>query len=407
LSAEASASESAGAADLTRWRRLAGDVDELRSTTRDGIPVEPLYPPHPDAASMPDRGAEPWRIVQFVDDADPDAARKQARRDIEGGATGLALRFSESGTGGLPPEAGALRVALEDVDFALVHVRLEPCAQGPELVARFADMVIGQGYAPERAPIAFGLDPVDGVAFGEADARRPFLAAFATLRGRGFEGPIAELDGRPFYEAGASEAQELAAVLAKAAWWLRALAEGGAAPSACLPYLGASLAADCDHLPTTAKFRAARLLWRRLEEACGVSARRLWLHAETGRRMMIAADPHDNLIRTTIAAFAAATGMVDSIAIRPFDSLSGPAGDKSRALARDAQHLMIEEADLHRVADPGLGAGATEALTEALAERAWQEFTTIEREGGIEESLRWGRFQVRIAAVRDLVGAGP
>jgi methylmalonyl-CoA mutase len=57
----------------------------------------------------------------------------------------------------------------------------------------------------------------------------------------------------------------------------------------------------------------------------------------------------------------------------------------------------MEESDLHRVADPTAGSGALEALTDQLAEHAWSEFQTIEREGGLVESLRMGLFQARVA----------
>ena len=70
----------------------------------------------------------------------------------------------------------------------------------------------------------------------------------------------------------------------------------------------------------------------------------------------------------------------------------------ARALARNIQHLLMDESDLHRVADPGAGSGAIEALTDALAERAWEEFQAIEREGGIVESLDGGRLSGRASA---------
>ena len=60
----------------------------------------------------------------------------------------------------------------------------------------------------------------------------------------------------------------------------------------------------------------------------------------------------------------------------------------------------MEESNLHRVADPAAGSGAVEALTDALAERAWSEFQTIEREGGLVESLRSGSFSSRISEAR-------
>jgi methylmalonyl-CoA mutase len=81
------------------------------------------------------------------------------------------------------------------------------------------------------------------------------------------------------------------------------------------------------------------------------------------------------------------------------------ADGEARSLARNIQHLLIDEASIHHVADPAAGSGAVEALTEGLAERAWAEFQGIEREGGIVVSLRAGAFPARIAAVRDALAA--
>ena len=52
------------------------------------------------------------------------------------------------------------------------------------------------------------------------------------------------------------------------------------------------------------------------------------------------------------------------------------------------------------VADPAAGSGAVENLTEALCEAAWEEFHTIEQEGGILQSLTTGNIQERITTAR-------
>ena len=69
-------------------------------------------------------------------------------------------------------------------------------------------------------------------------------------------------------------------------------------------------------------------------------------------------------------------------------------------MARNTQLILLEEANLWRVADPAAGAGGFEALTDALCEKAWALFQEIEREGGIVESLARGSLQGRIATVR-------
>ena len=72
----------------------------------------------------------------------------------------------------------------------------------------------------------------------------------------------------------------------------------------------------------------------------------------------------------------------------PFTSALGLPDAFARRLARNAQLILLEEANLWRVTDPAAGSGAFEALTEGVAERAWTLFQEIEREGGVVESFR-------------------
>ena len=82
-------------------------------------------------------------------------------------------------------------------------------------------------------------------------------------------------DGRPYHEAGASEAQELAAVLATLVAYLRACEAQGLRPRMALGKIALGLAADTDLFLTVAKLRAARILVCRVADACGAgSARR-------------------------------------------------------------------------------------------------------------------------------------
>ena len=72
------------------------------------------------------------------------------------------------------------------------------------------------------------------------------------------------------------------------------------------------LAADADQFLTIAKFRALRKLLARVEEACGLAAQPIFVSAETAWRMMTKRDPWVNILRTTVATFAAGLGGADS-----------------------------------------------------------------------------------------------
>lgn len=97
---------------------------------------------------------------------------------------------------------------------------------------------------------------------------------------------------------------------------------------------------------------------------------------------MSAYDPWVNMLRTTVAAFAAGVGGADSVTVLPFDSPLGRPDAFGRRIARNTSALLISESHLARVADPAGGAYAVEKLTHDLAAAAWDLFTRLD--GGEE-----------------------
>ena len=103
------------------------------------------------------------------------------------------------------------------------------------------------------------------------------------------------------------------------------------------------------------------------------------VHAETAWRTRTRIEPRTNVLRATIATVAAVAGGAELLTVLPFDA--GTAD--SQRPARNTQLIAKVEAHLARVADPGAGAGAIEAITAGLATQAWALFQAIEAEGGI------------------------
>jgi methylmalonyl-CoA mutase len=399
------------------WLKLVGSVlkgadfeQKLVARTYDGIRIEPLYQKADRPAQPLRSSAGRWRIAQRVDHPDPAAASDLAFADLEGGADALTLVFPEAASArgfGLGARTiDELDRALRGVQLDLVHLRLDAGQAGFDAAALVADLADRRGHALSGLDLDLGLDPIGAMA---ASGRLPdawdriaarCAEALSGLSGRGFGGHAFLADGRPYHEAGAGEAQELAAVLATGVAYLRALEAGGHDLKAARDALAFLLAADADELLTVAKFRALRRLWERIEEACGLAAKPICLHAETVWRMTTRRDPWVNLLRATVAVFSAGLGGADTITALPFTAALGLPDSFARRMARNTQLILMEEANLWRVADPAAGAGGFEALTDALCDTAWRLFQEIEREGGIVASLAAGAVQGRIAAVR-------
>ena len=214
----------------------------------------------------------------------------------------------------------------------------------------------------------------------------------------GLPGVLIEADGRVYHNAGATEAQELGGMLASAVSYLRMFEEARQPLVYAAPHIGFSLSVDQDQLMSMAKIRALRILWARVQEACSIEASPCAIHAETSYRMMTLKDPETNILRSTIAAFAAAAGGADSIAVLPHTIAHGLPDGFARRIARNTQLILQHESHAGFVTDPGAGSGSIETLTDELCASAWEEFQRIEVEGGVLASLAAGHIQDRVEA---------
>ncbi len=404
-------------ADEAAWKALVTEAlkgapfSALRSKTYDGIAVEPLYTRAPEASPIAGRvPGLPWGVMQRIDHPDAKVANAQILDDLNNGASGITLVFQGAiGDHGyaLPATGSAISTALDDILLdAGVAVDLDLGLQSKDAAGLLATLVKARAIAPKDVNIRFGFNPLGAIALGGSgplpwnDIAALFAGLVSDLAAQGFAGPFAAADGRVIHAAGGSEAQELAFALASALAYLRAMEQGGIALEEARGLIYFRLAADQDQFLTIAKFRAIRKLWARIEDACGLGARPAFVAAETAWRMMTKRDPHGNIVRGTIAALGAAVGGADAVTVLPFSAALGLPDAFARRIARNTQTILIEEANIHRVADPAAGSGAIEALTDALCAVAWNLFQEIERKGGAAKALETGSIQQDVAKVR-------
>ncbi|KRE17362.1 methylmalonyl-CoA mutase [Bosea sp. Root483D1] len=407
-----------------QWRAAVDKVlkgadfeKKLVGRTTDGIRIEPLYEAAREEGARPLRAkAGRWRVAARVDHPDAAEAAKLALSDLEGGADSLGLAFAGApaahGFGLQATTVEALDEVLGGVMLDLVRLRLDPAPGGRKQALLLADLAEKRGHAPSSLQIDFGMEPIGVLASSGAlavqlpELGKRIAETIATLKSRGFTGPFLAADGRIWHEAGATEAQELGAVLATAVTYLRLLEAEGFPLAEARDAISFTLVADADEFVTVAKLRAARLLWNRVQRACGLEPEPVFIHAETAWRSLTRRDPWVNLLRGTIAAFSAGVGGADSIGVQPFTAALGLPDGFARRIARNTQLILLEEANLWRVADPAAGAGGFEALTQALCEQGWRKFQDLEVESsgdltGIVGALANGHIQKGLSRERD------
>ncbi|MCA0146193.1 methylmalonyl-CoA mutase family protein [Blastococcus sp. LR1] len=406
---------------------LPDAVEEaLRRPVAPGVTVAPLYTAE-DAAGLPTgvgvpglppfvRGARPgggpagsaevaaaggadggasggWDIRQRHANPDVAATREAIAADLENGVTSLWLVLGE---GAIPVDS------LGDV-LADVYLDLAPVSVSGGFAAAEAFLSLVEGRTDLAPGSSLGLDPLRVEAASGEQQDLSGLADVARRAGAHAGLRTVVVDGTVFADAGASVVEELGCSLAAGVAYLRALTEAGLSVDEAAAQLEFRYSATADQFTTIAALRAARRLWDRVGEVSGVSAevRGQRQHAVTSSVMTTKRDPWVNMLRTTVACFAAGVGGADAVTVQPFDAALGLPDSFSRRIARNTQSLLVEEGHLGRVLDPAGGSWYVESLTDELARAAWDWFTEIERAGGLSAALASGLVKDRIAQAWD------
>lgn len=416
--------------DHDRWERAAAEVlrrmgrlgrddpdalvwDRLTTSTLDGIGIPPLgtaataaglsdpgLPGHaPFTRGSTEVGTDVgWDIRSLLSDPEPLVSAVDALADLENGVTSLWLSLGRAG------------IRLTDLDQVLdgVYLDLAPavlsCPDDPLGAAQALTRLLDRRTVTPAPGTNLGADVFSPVLHGhqpapDADVMKS-VAALALDHGvLGFV-----VDATAVHDLGGSEAQEIGYATAVGAAHLRHLtaADGPALDvDTAASLLEFRFSATVEQLPTIAKLRAARRLWSRVCELSGVSleAGGQRQHAVTSLPMMTAYDPWVNLLRGTVAAFAAGVGGAQSVTVRPFDAARGLPDAFSRRIARNTSSLLIAESQLAKVTDPAGGAYVVEQLTDSLATAGWAELQSIEGDGGIGGAVHRGTLRARIDTV--------
>jgi methylmalonyl-CoA mutase len=405
--------EAATAGVLRRLHRLAEDAPDadvwsaLTHTTLDGLAITPLGTPAVETPEPGVPGAAPftrgagaardaeldgWDVRAWFADPDTETTVEHVHTDLENGVNSLWLAVGEGAV-----SVDALSTVLERVFVDLAPVVLD-APDAPLGAAQALDAVLADKDVTPATGTNYGADPLGAAVrgLGEADiATAVAVAQLATARGaRGIV-----VDATAVHDAGASDVQELAYSLAAGVAYLRALVTAGFSVDDAAAQIDFRYAATDEQFVTIAKLRAARRLWSRVLELSGARPAGQRQHAVTSRPMYSAYDPYVNMLRATVAAFAAGVGGAEAVTVLPFDEPIGLPVPFSRRIARNISSLLISESHVATVADAGGGSHLIEQLSDEVAQAGWSLFGELDADGGIVAALADGRLHKRIDEV--------
>ena len=390
-------------------KTLKGETfdDALVRKTADGFAIQPLY----TAESAPDvvrdlraRDADrPWDLRMRLAHPDPRQAGAEALKDLEGGAASLLLAIDPTGqTGVAIGSAADLGKALDGVLLDLAPVALDAGYLGPKA----ADWLGTLAKAAPNAPLAFHMDPLTtfaatGVSPGPIESHIVSAATVgARLSGTYAKAGLFLASGRAAHEAGGSNTEELALMAASVLAYAKALVRAGLPMDEAFRRITLGVSLDGEYFTGIAKVRAARALWSRITQACGVDVAAV-VEVRSSNRMLTKADAWTNLLRLTSAGVAGALGGADAIVLGAFTDAIGLPTAFGRRQARNTQLVLMEESHLGRVADPAGGAWYLDTLTDQIARAAWTSFQAIEAAGGVIKALEVGLIANAVNATRE------
>lgn len=430
-----------------QWRELVEQAlqgapfeKKLVTHTYEGIDVQPIYCRQNarndnDSIGFPGlapfvRGSKPlgciasgWDLRQEHTHPELTETNQAILGDLKGGATSILLRLDAAARDGFDPDQGGAEqlvgrdgvmvYCVDDLDAALANVDLTAVAIALDSGAAFlpaAMTLVGlwqrRSVSSSNAKGAFNADPIAAIAREgqlpqSSEASLESLAALANWTAHNYPGVTSVgVDTSAYHDAGATAAQDIAFGMATAVEYLRAMTGAELDVDTAAGQMLFRIGLGTHHFLAIAKLRAARRLWSRVVEASGgtPAAGVMRIHARTSNRVLTQRDPYVNLLRNTVAAFAAGIGGAEVITSVPFDAMAGLPNDFSRRVARNTVLVLQDEAHLSRVVDPAGGSWFLDQLTEQLADKAWETFQEVERQGGMLKALQCGWIANQIDA---------
>ncbi len=339
-----------------------------------------------------------WLIRVEIAVEEPSAANEKAKKMLKEGAT--AIGFKVRGKMDSENFFGKLLDGINPKETELNFDVCQKCAVEflKELLAYYKK----QGYNPEEITGSINYDPIGkalckGIEIDNfTDNVKQLIEATSAMPKMRCIG----VNSAKICNSGAYIAQELGCALAWGNEYMQVATEAGITAEAAAKSIKFNMGISSNFFMEIAKFRAARTLWAKIvsqytddKEAC-----KMIVHAETTAFNLTLFDSYVNMLRTQTEAMSAAIAGVESITVKPYDSVYETPTDFAERIAKNQQLILKHESHLDIVADPAGGSYYIESLTASIAAEAWKIFLGIENEGGFGKAVTEGKIKESIVA---------
>ena len=431
--------------DTTPWRALAQREFRRDSPTLpvrmslEGIPIQPLY----TSLDLESIGYEetlpgmepfvrgtyatmyvqrPWTIRQYAGFSTAEASNAFYRKALASGQKGLSVAFDlathrgyDSDHPRVVGDVGKAGVAIDSVEdmkilfdgipLDVMSVSMTMNGAVLPILAMFIVAAEEQGVLEEVLSGTIQNDILkefmvrNTYIYPPAPSMRIVadIIEYTTQRMPRFNS--VSISGYHIHEAGATAVQELAYTVADGLEYVRAALDRGMNIDAFAPRLSFFFAIGMNFFMEVAKLRAARVLWYKMMQQFEPKKKEsslLRTHCQTSGWSLAAQDPYNNIIRTTVEAFAAVLGGTQSLHTNSFDEALSLPTETSARIARNTQLVLAEETGIVNVVDPLGGSYYVESLTASLVTEALKLIDEVESFGGMTKAIQAGIPKMRI-----------
>ncbi|HUH05460.1 MAG TPA: methylmalonyl-CoA mutase family protein [Kofleriaceae bacterium] len=365
-----------------------------------------------------------WTMRMFAGFGTPEDTNKRFKYLLEQGQTGLSTAFDMPTLMGYDPDSprslgevgreGVSVASLEDMERLFDGIPLDKVSTSMTINAPAA--VVLAFYIAVAEKQGVGPDQLRGTL--QNDMLKEFIAqkewispirahmriirdmlAYCTRAMPAWN--TISISGYHIREAGATAVQELAFTLADGIGYVELGIEAGLDVDEFAPRLSYFFDVHTDFFEEIAKFRAARRMWARImRDRFGAKNPRSWMlrtHAQTAGVSLMAQQPLNNVVRTTMQGLAAVLGGTQSLHTNSYDETYALPTEGAATLALRTQQIIAEETGVATVADPLAGSYFIETLTDQMEKAAFEYIEKIDAMGGIVKAVEEGYPQREIA----------
>jgi methylmalonyl-CoA mutase N-terminal domain/subunit len=416
-------------------------ADDPRRFTDSGIEVTPLYGPDdlPDDLDLGEPGEFPftrgihremyrkrtWTMRQYAGYASAKESNERYKYLLAQGSTGLSMAFDLPTQLGLDSddprcvgEVGRTGVAIDTIDdmrtafdgIPLDEVSTSMTINAPAAVLLLLYELVGE---EQSVPSEKLRGTVQNDILKEYIARGNFIYPpepsmrlttdlFAYCRERIPRWNTVSISGYHFREKGASAVQEVAFTLASGMAYVQAALDAGLRVDDFAPRLAFFFNGHNNVFQEVAKFRAARNMWAHaMRERFGAKdphSMMLRFHTQTGGVTLTAQQPHNNVVRVALQAFAAVCGGTQSLHTNGYDEALALPTERAAKIALRTQQIVAHESGATDTVDPFAGSYFVESLTAEIERRAWRLIERIDELGGSVEAIPFIKTEIEESA---------